>query len=275
MLEEAALLTTAAVAGAGNAPEALVLVAHGADGSSFRDAPAQRLAERLRARHGFAAIEAAFVHGTPGLADVLDRLEPAAAHVVPLFAGEGCHTRAAIPAAIRESLSARAWRFLRQTPALGTHPAYIRALATRVRRLVAAAGIDPAGSALLAVGHGYRPSQGTGDAAARLVSALRPAFSVGFALYLEGDPPVLSWPALTGAGDIVVVPVFFNDGRHACLDLPRLFGLPELPPPRGDRILGPWPCTGRRLWYASAPPTTDCTADAVTDLARIDALCAG
>ena len=250
------------------AGEVVVLAAHGAQADCDPAGFASILAERLRQRRCFAAVEVAFLHGKPHLAEVLDRLDRHDLCVVPLFAGQGYHARVAIPAAIRASRAARLGCRIRLMAALGTHPAYIESLARRMRRLAGRRGVDTARGTLLAVGHGCPRTANTDDAADKLAAALRLDFAVSLPEYLRGDPPVRRWREVAQTVDTVVVPLLFGAGRHARVDIPLLFGLPEAPPPDGDAMSGPWPNAGRRLWYATLPPTGASDADAVVDLVQ-------
>ncbi len=251
---------------------AVVLVAHGAEGMLGAGASLRLLAERLRRRSQLGRVEFAFIHGPPALAAVLDLLiAETSICVVPMFAAEGHHTRSIMPADIQAVVASRPWCAIQQAPALGVHPTYTQSLARRLRELVARAGVEPANADVLAIGHGSRRTSGLrDDAARRLADALRPEFASSQALYLDGEPSAASWPMHVQAPDLVVVPVFFSDARHASADVPRLFGRPGSMPALADVIDGPWLHAGRRLWYATMPPVSNCVADIVVELTYRD-----
>lgn len=248
---------------------AVVLVGHGAAGAASGTS-IRALADRLVDRGDCGAVEVAFLSGQPSLAAVLARLACASEIcVVPLLAGEGHFTQTTLAEMLRDASDRRSTGDpVRQAPALGSHPWFTTFLAGHLHRLVAEAGIDRTGSAFLAIGHGSRRTAGRADAAVRLADAMRSDFAVSLALHLDSEPFAASWPALIAARDIVVAPVFFSDGRHARVDVPRLFGFDREAPNDAQRLLGPWPHLGRRVWYATIPIACDAVADIVVRIVR-------
>ncbi|MBL8699622.1 MAG: hypothetical protein JNK67_14685 [Alphaproteobacteria bacterium] len=260
---------SAMAAGPGRDP-ALVLVAHGASHNPTAGTSLRRLAEALRRRCADTTVAVAYVHGEPTLPAVLDSLGTEdAVCVVPMFAAEGHHTREVVRPALDAARRKRPLRRLMQAPALGTSPAYTASLARRLLALVSAAGIDPRGAAMLAIGHGRRGlSSPPDDAARRLAEALHPAFATSLALYLDGEPAAASWATRVAETDVVVAPVFFSDAQHASVDVPAIFGGPARSPGGADGIEGPWICAGRRIWSVALPPASGCVADIVVGLAQ-------
>lgn len=259
-----------AVASNARRERAVVLVAHGAADSPTAGTSLRRLAGELRRRCADTTVAVAHIHGEPTLPSVLDALDVEdSVWIVPMFAAEGHHTRARLPAALDDARARRPAQAIRQTAALGTLPAYTRSLARRLRKLVAATAIDARTAALVAIGHGRRgATTPPDDAARRLADALRPDFAESLALYLDGEPSAAAWATRTTSTDVVVVPVFFSDAHHASLDVPRIFGRPATHPAPADGIDGPWPCAGRRIWSVALPPASICVADIVLDLVR-------
>lgn len=247
------------------ANQTLVLVAHGSAEESGVGGFAAALARRLRNRGCFAAVEAAFLHSRPSLAEVLGRIDGRDIRIVPLLSGPGRHARQTIPAAIHAFRRARPKRRVRLTEPLGTHPACIESMAHRVRALAERARVETGHCTFLAIGHGRT---GAGDMAARLAAALEPDFAASLALYLRGDPSARRWAAQARTKDVLVVRALFGAGNHMQCDVPRLFGLSRLPAPVSDRIDGPWRYAGRRFWWATVPPAGAAAADTVIDLAR-------
>ena len=248
---------------------AVILVAHGSKSVEAAGASARTLAERLRAHKDLGAVEVAFIHDRPSLADALahlaDELEVC---IVPLFAAEGFHTLSAIPAAVETARANRPGQILRQASALGALPAYVGSLARRLRHLTAGTGIDRSKAAFLAIGHGSRHwAVPADDAASRLADALRPDFGTSDALYLDCEPAATSWPSRIAASTLVVAPVFFSDARHVARDVPHLFGLADHPPAIADALSGPWIAEGRSVWYADLPAVTSCVVNLIADLA--------
>lgn len=197
------------------------------------------------------------VHGGRPPVQALERLAGAGpVCVVPMFAAEGHYTKSIVAGAIEAARARRPWSEVRQLQALGLQPGYTALLAARVRRLAVRAGVEPAGATFLAIGHGSQRASGPpDDAAQRLARVLRRDFAASLALYLECAPLASSWPGRLATRDAVVAPVLFSDARHAIRDVPALFGLAGSLSGGGDRITGPWPVDGRRIWYATLPPS--------------------
>jgi len=246
--------------------ETVLLVAHGSAAESEWEGLAATLARRLRERRCFAAVDTAFLHARPSLAEVLDRIEGRDICVVPLLAGPGFHARRMIPAAIREFARTHPDRHVRLTEPLGTHPAYIESLADRVRDLAERAAIDFASCGFMAIGHGQADTDGADDMASRLAAGLEPDFAASLAVYLRGNPPAACWTTLTRTRDLLVVHALFGAGCHTQCDVPRLFGVSGLPARVNDRIAGPREHAGRRIWWATMPTAGAADADAVINL---------
>lgn len=251
---------------------ALILVAHGAQQRPTAGTALRRLAAQLRERRGTTAVEVAYLHAEPGLASVLAALAPAGpVCIVPMFAADGAHARAAIEAAIAEARRRLPRSVIRRVAALGRHPAYVGSLARRLHALVDDAAIAPGQADFVAIGHGSRcTGRPPEDSARRLAESQRAVFATSQALYIDGEPAAAEWSARTACRDVVVAPVFFSDARHASVDVPALFGRPESIPAISDRLDGPWPHAGRRVWSALLPPCAPCVADLVLDLALRD-----
>ncbi|MBM3524179.1 MAG: hypothetical protein FJX57_14590, partial [Alphaproteobacteria bacterium] len=248
---------------------ALILVAHGAQQRPTAGTALRRLAAQLREHRGTAAVEVAYLHAEPGLASVLAALAPAGpVCVVPMFAADGAHARAAVEATIAETRRRHPRSVIRRVAALGQHLAYVGSLARRLHALVDTAAITPGRADFVAIGHGSRRAgRPPEDAARRLAESQRGVFATSQALYIDGEPSAAQWSARTACRDVVVAPIFFSDARHAGVDVPALFGRPQSIPAITDRLDGPWLCEGRRVWSALLPPSAPCVADLVLDLA--------
>lgn len=254
----------------GSAP-AIVLVAHGSASEDSAGASIDILADRLRGRPGAGPIETAFLRGSPSLPDVLARLsEVREIRILPMFAAEGYYTASVIPAAIADAGALRPRQLLRQMLPIGTHPGYVSSIAHRLRTLVSNAGIDPAGTSFLAIGHGSRhAAEGGRGAAEGLARSLRAEFRSSEALYLDREPKADAWVSRVAGTSVVVAPVFFSDASHVRCDVPALFGLGCRVPATVDAICGPVDCRGKTIWYAEMPPSAACVADLVSDLVRL------
>ncbi|MCC7045507.1 MAG: hypothetical protein IT562_02225 [Alphaproteobacteria bacterium] len=248
---------------------AVLLVGHGSENIEDSCASIERLGDRLRGRPEFAAVATAYVRGGMPLERALQRLAVAGPIcVVPMFAAEGHYTKSLVATKIAAARERWPQIEVQQIQALGLQPGYVATLAARTRQLARVAGIETGGATFLAIGHGSPRAPGLpDDAAARLARALRPHFAAVRALYLQCAPLASAWHGQVRTRDAVVAPVLFSDARHAIRDVPALFGLGGSLAGGDDRIAGPWPIDGKRIWYATLPPSAPDVADLIADLA--------
>jgi sirohydrochlorin cobaltochelatase len=215
---------------------ALVLAAHGSTEPAVNEGIV-RLAHRANRRLGWGEAIAAFHRGDPLFACALDSLRASDVVVVPLLQSEGYYCQRVLPDELAKNRRYGAVR-LRQTRAVGVHPALDGALERRVSELRAAHGLDDPAVAL--VGHGTPRHRGSREAAE--ASAAELARRTGLltrAFFLDEDPPVDAILDLAPGRDLIVLPLLIGAGRHATHDLAQRLG-----PPRGgekrmvDRPLG-------------------------------------
>jgi sirohydrochlorin ferrochelatase len=217
---------------------ALVLAAHGSAEPAVNEVIVS-LAERAGRRLGFDEAIAAFHRGEPGFSRALDSLRSDDVVVVPLLQSEGWYCHRVLPTELAKNRRFGALA-IRQTRAVGVHPALGALLAARVRELVAAHALDRPAVALAA--HGTPRHRGSRDAAGGSATDVERA--TGFparAFFLDEKPAVEAIPEWAPRHDLVVVPLLIGAGRHATRDLATRLGLaPDGgdPPHRGSTASG-------------------------------------
>ena len=251
---------------------ALVVVGHGSTGGQDAGDPAYRLVEELRRRRIFAEVAPAFCKAEPSLREVIDGVGSEEVYVVPNCISEWYFTTEVIPREL--GLEGRTTRRGRHVvyycDPVGTHPAMAGLVLGRAAEV--APGLPPGECSLLVVGHGTRRNTRSRLAIERLVPAIRglaPGYAEVCDAYMEEAPLVGEWDRLTTAPNVVVVPMFIAEGRHACDDVPVLLGIkgePEGPAARRDVFLhNPHSLRGRHLYYAHAVGTDPRLADVILD----------
>jgi sirohydrochlorin cobaltochelatase len=204
---------------------ALVLVGHGSARHPEAGAPLLALAETIRRRDLFASVEARFLKQDPRLGP------PAPAPltvIVPVLTGGGAfaETRLAEQAGLDGPQTLGPSGRILLTPPVGAHPGFAALVERLAEQAASAAGLDPAASVLLLIGHGAsRPegAAGTAQAIAERIEA-HGRFAEVIALFLEQEPFAADWPQRVGDRPAVAVPLLLSQGGHLRTDLPSLFG---------------------------------------------------
>jgi sirohydrochlorin cobaltochelatase len=195
---------------------ALVLAAHGSNEPAV-NAHILDLARRVGQRLGFAEAIAAFHQGDPRFSCALDGLRSEDVVVVPLLQSEGYYCHRVLPAELAKNDRFGRVR-VRQTRAVGVHPALDGVLERRVRELRAGHQLEALAVAL--VGHGTPRHRGSRQAAE--FSAATLARRTGFetrAFFLDEEPTVDAIPDFAPDRDLIVMPLLIGAGRHATQDL--------------------------------------------------------
>lgn len=209
---------------------ALVVAAHGSAEPAVNDGIA-RLARRAGRRLGFDEAIAAFHRGDPPFSRALDTLRSDEVVVVPLLQSEGYYCQRVLPRELAKNSRFGLLR-LRQTPAVGVHPALGEALERRVRELRAGHQLERPAVAL--VGHGTPRHRGSREAAEASAAELgRRIGLVVRAFFLDEEPRVEAISDLAPGRDLIVLPLLIGAGRHATRDLEQRLG----PPRAGGRIV--------------------------------------
>jgi len=207
---------------------ALVLAGHGSARNPDSRLPTERLAEEIAGRGLFAEVAACYLKEPPFVSEALDLVRAETVFVVPNFAGAGHLTRVELPRAmgLDGPLTVRDGRRIHYAEPVGSHPGIPALLRRRIDAAAVAAGLAPATTTVLVVGHGSaRPSSAaTPEAVAASLRAGSPYAAVVTA-YLEQEPRVADWPRLVDSPGVVVAPLLIAEGLHGSEDLPPLFGL--------------------------------------------------
>lgn len=201
---------------------AVVLVAHGERGGDFSNGALHAHAEAVRASGGFAAVSSGVLNGTPTFEEALALAAHSAARhilVYPFFMADGYFSRQVVPRRIRAAgLDARC----RVLQPLGLDPGLPELILAEALATAAGAGLDPAASRLLLVGHGSKGARAsiraTEEVAARV--AIGGRFQSVETAFLE-EPPFLDDMLVGRRPPTVVVGFFSGDGLHAAEDVPE------------------------------------------------------
>ncbi|HXK53069.1 MAG TPA: CbiX/SirB N-terminal domain-containing protein [Hyphomicrobiales bacterium] len=198
----------------------LLIIAHGERGGAAENSLVHDLVTRLRASSRFARVEAGFIRSEPPLEEAAARLSGTRMTVYPLFMSDGYYVRRAIPERLAASGHAGtgAPSIL---PPLGLDPGLVPLGEEIALEAVAAAGLESAGTHLLAVAHGSSKS-GESAACARSVAAqieARGQFASVSVAFLE-EHPFLEAALKTQPGPAALLGLFAGDGLHAAEDLP-------------------------------------------------------
>jgi sirohydrochlorin cobaltochelatase len=203
---------------------ALVLAAHGSAEPTVNDGVVE-LARRAGRRLGFDEAIAAFHRGDPSFSRALDALRSDDVVVVPLLQSEGYYCHRVLPTELAKNSRFGSLR-VRQTRAVGVHPALGDVLARRVRELRAEHRLEQPAVAL--VGHGTPRHRGSREAAEASAADLeRRTGLLARAFFLDEAPPVDAIHQLAPGRDLIVLPLLIGAGRHATQDLSRRLGEPR------------------------------------------------
>ena len=204
--------------------DAILLVAHGS--SRHPDAGRIPAAHLSRIATADPARPVAFgaLNGTPSVAQALAGLKAPRIRVVPFFMEDGYFTRVAIPKALDGTEG------LILCPPIGLHDGIAGLIADSGSRGCAAAGLMPANTAILVVGHGSARLPGRALALHRHTAAVAAAggFASVQAACLE-EAPFLA-EALQGLRDhpVGVVGFFAGEGGHVRDDVPSAIAAERL-----------------------------------------------
>jgi sirohydrochlorin cobaltochelatase len=195
-----------------------VVAAHGSNEPAVNEQILE-LARRAGERLGFDEAIAAFHQGDPRFSRALDGLRSEDVVVVPLLQSEGYYCHRVLPEELAKNDRFGRVR-LRQTRAVGVHPALDDVLERRVGELRSLHSLDSLAVAL--VGHGTPRHRGSRQAAEASAAALgRRSGLEARAFFLDEEPTVDSVSAFAPGLDLIVLPLLIGAGRHATQDLAR------------------------------------------------------
>lgn len=256
---------------------ALVLVGHGSARNPHSSQATRQHAETIRRRGLFAEVHVAFWKETPLFADVLDAVQAPDIFIVPNLACRGYITGQIIPRemGLDGPLTVQGDTRIRLCDPVGTHPRIAEVVAERVQAVITAHGLRAEDTCVALIGHGTTRNPESAirtNAVANQLQAMGLGTQVRTA-FLEQEPRVETWEALTQAANIVVMPFMISNGLHGAEDIPALLGLD--PADSGFRKMaetgiptGPYTIRGRRLWYCRAVGAEPVVADIIVDLVQ-------
>lgn len=259
---------------------ALVIVGHGSTVNRDSSAPTYEHAEAIARSGAFGEVHCAFWKEEPSCRQVLHTIDRDDIYVVPNFISEGYFTKSVIPRELELTgpvtrLGARTVKYCEPT---GNHPQMTELLLHRAAQV--APGVPTAETSLLIVGHGTDLNENSAVAAKREVERIRARglYAEVLNAYMEEEPLIAKWDALTSQPNVVVVPFFISDGLHSYEDIPVLLGIAaESGGAASANAMevfrrNPYELRGRTLYYASSIGTEPLFAEVILDqVAAFDA----
>jgi sirohydrochlorin cobaltochelatase len=253
---------------------ALVVAGHGSTLNEDSSAPTYLHADAIRRRGLFAEVHECFWKEEPAFRDVLRQVEANRVYVVPNFISEGYFTEQVIPREL--GLTGRVSQIDGKEDCycdpVGVHPEMTGVLLHRAETVLAGERIDPGETCLFIAGHGTSQNQNSTKIIYKQVEIIRERgiYSECRAFFMEQEPLMKNWPAMTEKKNVIVVPFFISDGLHSYDDIPVLLGISKNVKEEGFR--NPTGLHGRRLWYATAIGTEPLIAGVIlAQVASFDA----
>ena len=259
---------------------ALIIVGHGSTVNPDSSAPTLDHAEEILRRGKFGEVCCAFWKEEPSLRQVLHMVDRDDIYVVPNFISEGYFTTTVIPRELELDgpVTRRGGRTIKYCEPTGNHPRMTELLLHRAAQI--APGVPPSQTSLIIVGHGTDLNENSAAAAKREAGRIRERgiYAEVVNAYMEEEPLIAKWDALSTQPNVIVVPFFISDGLHSYEDIPVLLGIAQESPGAASRGRAavfrgnPYSLRGRTLYYASAIGTEPLFADIILDqVAAFDA----
>ena len=263
-------------------PAALVLLGHGSTKNADSSAPVFQHAAALRRRNIFAEVREAFWKQEPQIQAVLATLSAPRIFIVPLFISEGYFSSDVIPRAlgfIGQSTVIQQSSTRHYCRPIGTHDSMTDVLLVRARAVVATFPFPrapkPADITLIIAGHGTEQNDNSRKSIERQVELLRARgeYAAVQAAFMEEAPRIADVYAVAATRNLVVVPFFISDGRHAQEDIPVLLGEPARSV--RERLAGGQPTWrnpterhGKLVWYSRSVGTEPLLAGVILERVR-------
>lgn len=211
---------------------AVLIAAHGSPSSSGGRSATRRHAQNLAKLAPFAQVEAGFLSEKPYASGVLDAMTAGEVYVVPNTASDGYITREKLPAAlgltghVTERIGSGGRQRVILTEAVGTHPLVAAIMAENILTALKGLDIDPNDTQIIVVGHGSSKGTANAEQTQKVAATLHQhGLDLPFATaFLEQDPKVQNWRALTMAKTVVFAPFLISEGFHATQDIPLAIG---------------------------------------------------
>jgi sirohydrochlorin cobaltochelatase len=197
---------------------ALVLCAHGIRGGV---GGAAEHAARIAASGVFGEVRACALKGAPGLSEVLAAVRAPEVVFAPLLMAEGYTLQTMLRKLEGATDPPRPITVCRP---IGVHPRLADMIASRAGAVCAAKGWQPAGTALLIVGHGTERHPDSGATAHRHAAqiAAREIFADVGTAFLDERPHVPEAIEALSPWPFVAVGLFVDAGEHGEEDIPAL-----------------------------------------------------
>ncbi len=199
------------------APQALVLCAHGSGGGS---ATAESLATIIRVRGEFDRVEVCCLKGSPGVADALQAVAGHDVVLVPLLMAEGYTYDVVLRGQVSDAGPAAA-RVNVSRP-VGVHPRLADIAMTQARDECGRKGWALDDVHVLVAAHGTPKHRATGDSARALAAGIEAQgfFNTVQTAFLENPPSIEDALRAAAPEPCVVVGFFLDAGDHAESDVP-------------------------------------------------------
>jgi sirohydrochlorin ferrochelatase len=196
--------------------DAILLIAHGSTTYPLAARPAETHLAGLAAADPTRPVALGLLNGTPSVAQALAELRAPRIRAVPFFMEDGWFTRVAVPSAL-----AGDGRVV-LCPPIGVHPGLAGLILDCLGRGCVERGLDPAGIAVLIVGHGSARAPGRALALHRHTDSVAAsgAFAAVRSACLEEAPFLPDALAALRPFPVAVIGFFAGDGGHVRDDLP-------------------------------------------------------
>jgi len=250
--------------------DALILAGHGSTVNIDSSTPVWAQAERIKAMRVFREVHVGLWKEAPSFREALAAARAERVFIAPMFTAEGYFTLEVLPRefGLEGRVTRREGREIIYCDPLGLHPYMAEALLKSAQQVVAGTPVDPAQTCLLVAGHGTPRNPNSRAVVFDVVTRLQAAgaYADCQAAFMEEEPFLKDWTALTPCKNVVVVPYFISDGLHAAEDIPVMLGITRSVREEGFR--NPTPIDGRRIWYARSLGSEPRVAEVILALVR-------
>ncbi len=246
----------------------LLLAAHGSSRPGGGN-PVSVLAQRLKDQGLFADVCCGFLKQAPLLADVLADIKTPDLVVVPMLSGNGYITDTLIPdalAAISKTVN------VRLCEPLGCHPDIARLMADRALSVIAEQNLERQRVSILLCAHGNANNPQNArqtKALAANIEILTGGLQTN-AAFIEEEPLISSWPSMTNAEHLIVLPFLIGGGLHGAEDIPVMLGLDAHIEKFSDNapFIGPFSTHDAQIWCCRALGFEPAISGLILDLAN-------
>jgi len=247
--------------------ETLLLAAHGSSRPGG-DNPVSLLAQRLKVLGLFADVRCGFLKQAPLLADVLADIKTPDLVVVPMLSGNGYITDTLIPdalTAISKTVNVRLCQ------PLGCHADIARLMSGRALSVIAEQHLERQQVSILVCAHGNannRQNARQTKALAANIEILTGGLQTN-AAFIEEEPLISSWPSMTDAKHLIVLPFLIGGGLHGAEDIPVMLGLDAHMEKFSESapFIGPLNTHDAQVWCCRALGFEPAMSDLILDLA--------